>query len=225
MPTAVDAVLFDLDDTICAYRRPRDEVLSVAFDRTGVEPFFSIEDYYAVWNDHTVPGEGKDAQIEASFVALAEKRGVHADIGRRVARAYADERDHRNVACLPGAREALAELADTYRIGLVTNGAPDMQATKLGALGLGDVFETLVHGGHDAPSKPAPEPFHLALDDLGVDPGRAVYVGDSLESDVAGAHAAGIASIWVAPDDGADPDPRPDYSVSSLQQLVPPPWK
>lgn len=37
--------MFDLDDTICTYRRDQDELLAVAFDRLDVEPFFDGRTY------------------------------------------------------------------------------------------------------------------------------------------------------------------------------------
>jgi putative hydrolase of the HAD superfamily len=44
--------------------------------------------------------------------------------------------------------------------------------------------------------KPDPAPFHRVLDGLEIVPDRAVHVGNSLESDVAGARAAGVPAVW-----------------------------
>lgn len=67
--------------------------------------------------------------------------------------------------------------------------------------------------------KPQPELFHQALSILGIEPARAVMIGDSPESDVAGAQAAGIPSILVgalpgaqAPHIGALLDPQRHHS-------------
>jgi hypothetical protein len=54
--TAVDAVLFDLDHTICVYERSADDVLSVAFDEAGVQAFFSGEEYAARIDLNPGPG-------------------------------------------------------------------------------------------------------------------------------------------------------------------------
>jgi 4-nitrophenyl phosphatase len=51
--------------------------------------------------------------------------------------------------------------------------------------------------------KPQPELFHQALGILGNEPARAVMIGDSPESDIAGAQAAGIPSILVGGAPGA----------------------
>ena len=100
-----------------------------------------------------------------------------------------------------------------------------MQAQKLESLGIVDVFETVVHGGHDAAAKPSPEPFHYALDGLDSAPERAIHVGNSLESDVAGAKAAGCLSGWVPADPAVTPNPTPDYAFPDLDALHARPWR
>jgi len=45
--------------------------------------------------------------------------------------------------------------------------------------------------------KPSPSFFELVLGELGVDPARALMVGDDVESDIGGAQAAGLAGVLV----------------------------
>lgn len=221
----VDAVLFDLDDTLCAYRRSGAELLSVAFERAGVEPFFTVEEYHARYDERlgTVEDEPMAAFRERCFLDIAEAKGEHPEHARAVARAYADERDQSAVECLAGAREVVAALAEDHHLGLVTNGAPDMQREKLAATGLADAFDVEVFAGFDAPPKPDPEPFERALGALGVDAGRAVHVGNSLTTDVPGARAAGVGAAWLR-SGTVDPDPEPDYVLDGLDDLVEHPW-
>jgi len=92
----------------------------------------------------------------------------------------------------------------------------------------------MVFAGHETPPKPDPEPFRRALDDLGVAPERAVHVGDSLATDVAGAARAGLRAIRLRTDPEAEsagesgPDPasnsdretrQPALTVDSLSRL------
>jgi len=221
---AVDAVLFDLDGTLVEYDRSPGELLDVAFEAAGIEPFFGVEAYIERFDDHLGPGVSIADGRANCFAEIAERRGRDPEVGRRVAAAYAAERDQSRVSALPGAVEALDALAEDYALGVVTNGPPEMQTTKLSAAGLADRFETVVFAGHDAPAKPDPEPFAVALDELGVAAGRAVHVGNSLSSDVAGARAAGVRSAWVPADPGADPDPEPHYALASLAELCDAPW-
>jgi HAD superfamily hydrolase (TIGR01549 family) len=225
MTDGVDAVLFDLDDTLCTYVRSADDLLEIAFDRVGVAPFFDGAEYVERLGEFgDVDGDIRDVRA-AAFGTFAEESGHDRSVGERVADIYTAERDQSNVEFVDGAERALDALDGEYQIGMVTNGDPWMQSQKLNGLGIADRFEVVVHGGHDAPYKPDPEPFHMALDELDVEPGRAVHVGNSLESDVAGALAAGLVAVWLAPADVGDAvDPRPDHVVESLDELAAEPW-
>lgn len=214
-----DAVLFDVDDTLCRYRRAGDELLTAAFDRTGLEPFITRAEYHARYPEFVNDSDSMTDLRERCFAAIAAETGRDPEAGHRVARAYADERDHGNVEPLEGVDRALSALAD-LPLGVVTNGAPEMQSRKLAALGLEDVFDVVVHAGYDAPAKPSPEPFHEALSALDARPERTYHVGNSLSSDVAGAKAAGVGAVWLA--DGTErPEPEPDHTVASLAELPP----
>jgi HAD superfamily hydrolase (TIGR01549 family) len=225
MDESVEAVLFDLDDTICAYEQTADEVLADAFEAVGVEPFFDGDEYVARFDEFVDAGETVAEVRRVAFAAFAEEAGHGPETGHEVAGAYAERRDPGGVEFLLGAREALDALSG-YRLGMVTNGDPDRQSPKLDSLGIADRFEVVVHGGHDAPYKPNAEPFHVALDELGVDPENAVHVGNSLESDVRGALAAGLEAVWVPRGDpDPDPDPRPHYVCETLDDVAEEPWR
>ncbi|AWB27932.1 HAD family hydrolase [Halococcoides cellulosivorans] len=220
--SGVEAVLLDLDDTICEYRRSADTILAIAFDRVGVEPFFDGRAYYETFVEHTDAGETVEKIRRAAFASLARADDHDPATGRAIADAFAAERDYGNVRFLPGAEDAIESLAQQYALGLVTNGGPEMQTQKLASLGIDDRFETTVFAGTDAAPKPAAEPFDRALDALGVPAERAVHVGNSLVSDVPGAQAAGLDAVWLS--DGSDHGGRPDYVLDSMAALVDPPW-
>ncbi|USZ67576.1 HAD family hydrolase [Halorussus salilacus] len=223
-PGPIDTVLFDLDGTLVEYERTPGEVLEIAFERAGVEPLFEVEAYFERFDDHLGPGVSIAEGRANCFAELAADRGRDPELGRAVADAFADARDQSRVRPLPGAREALDALADECALGVVTNGPPGMQTTKLEAAGLADAFEAVVFAGHDTASKPDPEPFEAALSELNSSPDRAVHVGNSLSSDVAGAHAAGLRSAWVPADEGVKPDPEPHYAFGSLSALRDATW-
>ena len=45
--------------------------------------------------------------------------------------------------------------------------------------------------------KPSNEIFDFALQNMKVQAGKTVMIGDNLSTDIAGAHASSIASIWL----------------------------
>jgi FMN phosphatase YigB (HAD superfamily) len=68
-------------------------------------------------------------------------------------------------------------------------------------------------------SKPATAIFQMALDEFGVEPDEAAFVGDQPILDVLGPQSAGIRSIQVGDvrADGIEPDAR----ISTLSELIP----
>lgn len=225
MDAPVEGVVFDLDGTLCEYRRPGQEVLDSAFEAVGVEALFTVTDYYTRFDDYVVGSDDIREIRTRCFADLADEAGRDPSVGEAVADAYAAERDHSDVRWVPGAEAALDALGEQYPLVLVTNGDPWMQGQKLAALEIETRFETVVHAGFDAPSKPAPEPFYRALDAAAVDPTRAVHVGDSPGHDVAGAHNAGLRSVWLDRSGRAPPDPSPHHQIESMHELLDEPWR
>ena len=230
MTDPIRAVLFDLDDTLLRYRRSSGALLRESFKTVGVDPILPVEAYYDAFRRFADQTDSVAELRRECFAALCADRGRDPDLGRRVAAVYADERDHRDVEWVAGAREVIEPFADRYRVGIVTNSPVDAARQKIDAAGVDAYAETVVVAGHDTPAKPAPEPFERALTDLGIDPAAAVHVGDSVESDVAGANAAGLRSVLFDPDGGggdagnaAGPE-VPDGRIASMWELRSLPW-
>ncbi|MFC4550898.1 MULTISPECIES: HAD family hydrolase [Halorussus] len=221
---SVDAVLFDLDGTLVEYERPAGELLARSFEAAGVDPFFEFQAYLDRFDDHMGPGVSITEGRANCFAAIAEECGRDPEDARAVAAAYREERDHSRVRTLPGAADVVESLAADHALGVITNGPPDAQTAKLEASGLADRFETAVFAGYDTAAKPDPEPFEVALDALGSRPERAVFVGNSLSADVAGAHAAGLRSVWYPAEADVEPDPEPHFAFESLAALADRPW-
>lgn len=216
----IDVISFDLDGTLIRYERSPGDVLRASFDRLDIEPIFSVEEYYARFDEFAATADSMDELRADCFGTLASEHGYERRLGSEVAAAFDDERDQSRVELVPGAADLLAELARAHRLAIVTNGARDAQRAKIDAVSLDRWVETVVIAGHDAPPKPDPEPFERALQSLGATPATAVHVGDSLETDIAGACAAGLASIWLSErTDTGDYDPT--VRVDSLGELRP----
>ena len=216
--TAIRAVLFDLDGTLCRYRRSPGELLSVAFEREGLDPLFTVDAYVEAFDRFADGADGMADLRERCFAALVEERGHDPAVGRSLARTFADERDQRDVVALPGAHDLLDALEDGYRLGVVTNGPRDAQLAKLDGLGRREAFDVVVCAGDETPPKPNPDPFERTLSALGVAPSEALFVGDSPTTDVAGANAAGLVSVLVG--DRTDPEHTPDARLRSLDGVA-----
>ena len=103
---------------------------------------------------------------------------------------------------MPGAREALEEFHRCgVRIAVVSNCsfAQEVIRYELAKHGLAERLEFIMVSAEYAVRKPQPLLFETAAVRLGVKPGDIWFVGDRLDTDVAGAKAAGMTAVWFCP--------------------------
>jgi HAD superfamily hydrolase (TIGR01549 family) len=86
----------------------------------------------------------------------------------------------------------LTGLSRRYRTAFLTNGNTDPAQ-----YGLDRFLDPIVHAVVEDVAKPDPRIFRILLERAGVKATEAIYIGDSLSDDVAGARSAGIRSIWL----------------------------
>jgi 2-haloalkanoic acid dehalogenase type II len=92
----------------------------------------------------------------------------------------------------PEAPGVLAELRATAKIGVVTNCSEELGRRAASRLGVFDVVATAEAAGA---YKPRPEPYVLALEALGLDAARTLFVAGSPD-DIAGAQRVGMPVYW-----------------------------
>ena len=232
----IDAVLFDLDETLldddASMRRALAETCSELEGEYGL-PAERLARVYLEFAPRAWRGLG--SVPTAGGARPADGRAIRAWMwgevlgllgvaapaaAERAAGLYAAAR-RRSYAAFDDALPVLERLSAEHRLGVVTNGASDTQRDKLGALGLGRFFGAVVISGEAGVGKPEPAVFRLALEALAVAPARAAHVGDSLESDVAGASRAGMHAVWLSRAGDAPPagGPRPGASIHTLAEL------
>lgn len=200
----IDAVVFDLDYTLAVTARDRSTLLAEASRAAGASPI-SREAYgEAHRREHA---HETRAPIFAGL--LGEDTDTSPDaLADAYRSAIADALEP-----IEGAEALLADLRGRYRVGLLTNGPVRAQRDKLRTLDWEESFDaTVITGDLDA-GKPDPAAFESILDDLDVSSERAVYVGDGVETDIAGATRAGLRAIQVRYPGGPDPDPRADAHI------------
>lgn len=153
--------------------------------------------------------------------ALADV-GVHdAAFAAEISDVYQRERSQRHRP-YEDAAGVLEDLKRDCRLGILTNGAPDVQRTKLAGSGLAPYFDALLVTGDIGIGKPDPKPFEVILDRLDASAETSVMVGNSLTSDVLGARNAGVRSIWLDLD-GSWARPElgitPDVEIRTLGEI------
>jgi HAD superfamily hydrolase (TIGR01509 family) len=125
---------------------------------------------------------------------------------------------------LPGALEMLAQVkAAGYKIGLLSN-TMFSGAAHIGDLrrfGLDGYFDAMLFSADAGKWKPQPGPYWEVLQELGVAPERAIFVGDAPEHDIVGAHAAGMRAVLIRSSQRfpLPPELTPDAIIHHLEEL------
>ena len=210
---AIRAVAFDLDYTLAIPERDRQTLLDEASEAVD-GPTLSREAYLDAHRRNLT-----NRTREPIFEDLLADHDTDAS-----AAVLADTyRDAITDAIVPVAgAEALArELREEYRVGLLTDGPVRAQRAKLNALGWEDLFDAIVITGSLDAGKPDARTFRAELDALGTTADETVYVGDSAELDVAGAHAAGLRAIHVLSNGAASPAADAAIERDALAERLP----
>jgi len=220
--TTHGAILFDLGGTLDAPGLPWKERLFRLYRAEGV----------AVTPDAFAPlfYRADDALVGAVPAALSLRDTVQRLVdGVSAALQVADRQVSDRIAtqfvacamtCARGNARLLSQLAGPYRLGLVSNFYGNL-ATVSDELGLRPYLDVIVDSTDVGCTKPDPRIFQHALDGLGVKAADAVFVGDSLARDMAGARGVGMAHIWLVGDVASSPAPccPGDGVIRSLDEL------
>jgi len=121
-------------------------------------------------------------------------------------------------SALADSRAVLERLSRRFKLGVVSNfyGNVDRILEQAGVAPLlGAIVDSTVAGV----SKPDPRIFALALERLQARPAAALFVGDSLEQDIAPARAAGLRTAWLRGERAAGEGTAADVCVQSISDL------
>lgn len=120
----------------------------------------------------------------------------------------------------PDTIKALERLSQGYSLGLLTNGAPDLQRRKMEGSGIAEYFDQILISGDVGFGKPDKRIFEMILTRLKASPKTSLMIGNSLTSDVQGAQNTGLRTVWINRS-GKSRDDRivPDWEISSLDEL------
>lgn len=186
-----DAILFDLDGVLVDTYDVWFHLLNDVARRLGHPPVDTTL-YRASW------GQGIEEDVRKFYAG----RSI-AEIKEWYDRLYPDHLGRLKV--MDGAAEALAAWPQPKAV--VTNSPVGIGRKAVAVAGLEAHFATVV--GHDEVerSKPAPDSVLLACRRLGVEPARALMIGDS-RFDEGAASSAGVPFVWFKSFAEVRKDPR-----------------
>src|SRR5262245_39993871 len=182
-----DAILFDLDGTLVDTVQTRIDAWTDALAQSG----------FATTRDQLAPMIGLDGRRLAREVAALAGRPIDAARSEEIDKLSGEiyERINRPRP-LPGVAAIVAAIeAAGIPWAIATSSRKDQVKTSLDALGLDDE-PTIIDASHVEHAKPEPDLLLYAAKELGVEPNRSWYVGDSTW-DMVSAVAAGMVAIGV----------------------------
>ncbi len=193
-----DAVVFDLDGTLIDSH----VAMVRSYERWAVEFDVSLANMPDLLG---MPSAAVSAALlPAHQVAAATERIEVLEVT-----------DTDGVVALPGAREAL-DMLPRHMVAIATSCSTDLMRARLGAaeLPFPDVIVTRDEVGE---GKPAPDTFLLAMQRLGVEPGRTLVVEDA-PAGIAAARAAGSPVLGISSTKHPD-ELAADVVVSDLSDV------
>ncbi|MGW4962245.1 HAD family hydrolase [Nonomuraea sp. NPDC004186] len=221
----VKGVLFDLDGTLLDHRSAADAAIT-AWMTARFPGHPRLDEAAALWEVLEVryltmwhAGEcTHQEQRHRRLTSLCRELAV--PVPGDLDAAYADfgDRYRQGWSAYPDAAGAVAELGG-FALGVLTNGAQQMQEAKVRAIGLADLIGPVltgeVLGGH---FKPSPASYTGAAAALGLAPEQVLLVGDDVDKDVTGPAATGMRSVWLDRL-GVEPPPAGFPRITSLTEL------
>jgi 2-haloalkanoic acid dehalogenase type II len=134
------------------------------------------------------------------------------------------KRHARDFRLRQGVRETLTALRnDGLHLGLVSNIDEDQLQHLLGVAKIEPYFHSILSSEQALSCKPHPGIFRKALHHAGCRPEEALFVGDSILQDIAGANEAGLRSVLLWHRDDRDPpqvDSPPSHVIREVPELL-----
>ena len=228
MKNNIKAVLFDVDDTLFDRKLAQKKVCILiakqlphifdAFEPEHILEAFLKSDQIStdIFNSGD-PSEGLRDKRNSLFLQLL---GIHENYVPAVTGLYVQDYPLVN-APVDGAISVVKKLSVKFKVGVVSNGFPDVQYRKLENMGFYDLFSCIVLSEVFGVRKPNPVIFQKAASLIHMKPAECLYVGDSYAHDVIGAKNAGMQACWLNPESlkPQDETVKADFVISKLAEL------
>jgi HAD superfamily hydrolase (TIGR01509 family) len=224
-----EAVLFDYGLTLVTFEYPTKALMGVL---EQVRPWLGEDPPSAEWlMFHVLHPLEKDldsliSEEEVDYLAFYRRawRRAGLDLAEDVLYRILDLEQRcwdAAVQVAPGALDLLDRLRGRGLLtGICSNAPfpPEMMARQVSATGIGERMDAVVFSSAVGRRKPAPEPYLAAIQELGVNPGAVLFVGDRAREDYHGPLAVGMRAVLCT--GLARTPPEPDLpSIESLADL------
>jgi HAD superfamily hydrolase (TIGR01549 family) len=227
-----DGVLFDYGRTLVTFRYPTEDLLRVLREfRPRIEAALGVPapEAETILDDVLLPLEEYISSMSEDEVDYMDVyRGAWQRAGVRLPdpllREILDAEQQcwdRAVQVDRDAVQVLSWLGERgIKRGICSNAPfpPEMMHRQVRSNGITDLVEGVVFSSETGRRKPAPEVYHAAIDAIGTQPERTLFVGDRVREDYEGPVAVGMRAVIVTAH--AEDEPRDGVpTIASLAEL------
>jgi HAD superfamily hydrolase (TIGR01509 family) len=209
----IEAVIFDLDGVLI----DSEQVWALARERV-------VRERGGAWRSDAVRAmmgmsspEWSRYMNEQLGVAMAPEQ-IAGEVVQRLERLYRER-----LPLIPGARDAVASLANHWQLGLASSANRPIIELVLDLADMSQLFAVTVSSEEVARGKPAPDVYLETAGRLGTEPSRCAAIEDSTNG-LRAAHAAGMLLIVLPNHDFPPTDDAlrlADVIIESLDELRP----
>lgn len=221
-----NCIMMDIDNTLLDFDAAEHKALletlqqfSLPCDEAAVSRYHEINS--SLWGELNKGKIRRDKLVIERFDRFVKEIGAAAKAAE-LNRAYTEHlATHADV--IPGAEEALQELAEVATMIAVSNGTESVERGRLKLSGFEKYFDDIFVSEAVGVSKPNPKIFQMAMRKLGIEHSdKVLVVGDSLSADIQGGVNAGLDTCWVNMN-GLENESglTPTYEVKALCELYP----
>lgn len=219
--------LFDLDDTLLDFRASEHLSFQHTMQVLGLDtlPDGLFARYQAInvalWRSFELGEVTKDFLKVERFrmTFLAHELALDPDEASAIYIASLAN----TVVLIDGAKEVCAALAAIGEVGIITNGAEQVQKLRIASSGLQEHLSFVVTSEACGHAKPDVRFFEYAAQMARpVQKEQMIIIGDRLDADILGANRYGIDSCWFNPDRlDRQSEAVPTYEVAALADILP----
>lgn len=228
------AATFDLWNTIisdknytdqrvkCLANTLRQLNISRSYDEIREAYITSHRYAHKIWREENYRYLPADERLNHILEGLSAK--LTEDLRRRVLKESEEFAIADPPPLIEGVRETLEFLSPKYKMGMIcdTGLTPGRVLRRvLAGHQILRFFDVTVFSDEIGYNKPHQIIFETALKKLEAKPSEAIHVGDLLHTDIAGAKAIGMKTVWFNREGTANSGPhKPDYKIKTFPELI-----
>jgi putative hydrolase of the HAD superfamily len=185
--------------------------------------------YYGIMQEQQQASSEQHPEIDVEVVwdALLARQGLASEAKRRGLKRYLAQLYRglslKRLKRFSYVKRVLNTLRHSYHMAIVSDAQPCFAGAEIRTVKLESYFDPLIISANYGFRKPDPRMIRLALDNIGLEPGEVIFVGNDMYRDIYCAKQLGIKTVFFASTSGAQSyeEVVPDYRIIHFKDLPP----